>query len=52
MVAQPYDFSQKTENQEPKSSDFKWTTVNLQEIFETNYLYCHRFFRPLSKPRL
>lgn len=37
MVAQPYDSSQTTENQEPKSSDFKWTTVNLQEVFETSY---------------
>ena len=37
MVAQSYDSLQKTENQEPKSSDFKWTTVNLQEVFETSY---------------
>ena len=37
MVVQP-DFSSRTaENQEPESSDFKWTTVNLQEVFETNY---------------
>lgn len=37
MVAQPYDSSQTMENQEPKSSNFKWTTVNLQEVFETSY---------------
>lgn len=37
MVAQPYDSSQTTENLEPEDSDFKWTTVNLQEVFETNY---------------
>ena len=37
MVAQPYDSSQTTENLEPEDSDFKWTTVNLQEIFETSY---------------
>ena len=37
MVAQLYFTSQTMENQEPESSDFKWTTVNLQEVFETNY---------------
>ena len=37
MVAQPYLSSQTTENQESESSDFKWTTVNLQEVFETSY---------------
>ena len=37
MVAQPYDSSQTTENLESENSDFKWTTVNLQEIFETSY---------------
>ena len=37
MVAQPYDSSQTTENLEPEDSDFKWTTVNLQEVFETSY---------------
>ncbi|MXV75927.1 restriction endonuclease subunit S [Candidatus Poribacteria bacterium] len=37
MVAQPDFSSQTTENQESESSDFKWTTVNLQEVFETNY---------------
>ncbi len=37
MVAQPYDSSQTTENLESEDSDFKWTTVNLQEVFETNY---------------
>ena len=37
MVAQLYFSSQTMENQEPESSDFKWTTVNLQEVVETNY---------------
>ena len=37
MVAQLYFTSQTKENQEPESSDFKWTTVNLQEVFETSY---------------
>ena len=37
MVAQLYLISQTKENQEPESSDFKWTTVNLQEVFETSY---------------
>ena len=37
MVAQPNFSSQTTENQESESSDFKWTTVNLQEVFEANY---------------
>ena len=37
MVAQPDFFSRTPGNQEPESSDFKWTTVNLQEVFETNY---------------
>ena len=37
MVAQPYDSSQTTENLESEDSDFKWTTVNLQEVFETSY---------------
>ena len=37
MVAQPYFSSRTPENQEAQSSDFKWTTVNLQEVFETSY---------------
>lgn len=37
MVAQPHFSSRTTENQETDSSDFKWTTVNLQEVFETSY---------------
>ena len=37
MVTHPYDSSQTTENPEPENSDFKWTTVNLQEVFETSY---------------
>ena len=37
MVVQPYDSSQTTENLESEDSDFKWTTVNLQEVFETSY---------------
>ncbi len=37
MVAQPYDSSQTREDQETQSPDFKWTTVNLQEVFETSY---------------
>ena len=37
MVTQSYFSSQRTENQESDSSHFKWTTVNLQEIFETSY---------------
>ena len=37
MVAQTYSASRTTENQESESFDFKWTTVNLQEVFETNY---------------
>lgn len=36
MVAQPYFSSRTTENQETESSDFKWTTVNLQEVVETS----------------
>lgn len=37
MVTQPHFSSQVTENQEDQSPDFKWTTVNLQEVFETSY---------------
>ena len=37
MVTQPHFSSRMTENQEPESPDFKWTTVNLQEVFETSY---------------
>ena len=37
MVASPYFPSDNVENQLLNSSDFKWTTVNLQEVFETNY---------------
>ena len=37
MVAQPDFFSRTPENQESESPDFKWTTVNLQEVFETDY---------------
>ena len=37
MVAQPYFSSRTPENQEPQSPDFKWSTINLQEVFETNY---------------
>ncbi|MCY3724908.1 MAG: restriction endonuclease subunit S [Candidatus Poribacteria bacterium] len=37
MVAQPHFSSRTTENQETESSDFKWTTVNLQEVVETSY---------------
>ena len=37
MVAQSYFSSQTPKNQEAQSSDFKWTTVNLQEIVETSY---------------
>ena len=37
MVAQPYSSLQTMENQETQSSDFKWTTVNLQEVVETSY---------------
>ena len=37
MVAQLHFSSRTTENQETESSDFKWTTINLQEIVETNY---------------
>ena len=37
MVAQPYFSSRTTENHETQSPDFKWTTVNLQEVFETSY---------------
>ena len=37
MVTQPYFSSRTTEDQELESSDFKWATVDLQEVFETNY---------------
>lgn len=37
MVTQLYLFLPTTENQETQSPDFKWTTVNLQEVFETSY---------------
>ena len=37
MVAQPHFSSQTPENQEAQSPDFKWTTINLQEVFETSY---------------
>ena len=37
MVTQPYFSSRTTESQEPESSDFKWTTVNLEEVLETSY---------------
>ena len=37
MVASPYFPSDNVENQLSNSSDFKWNTVNLQEVFETNY---------------
>ena len=37
MVAQPYSSLQTMENQETQSSDFRWTTVNLQEVVETSY---------------
>ena len=37
MVAQSYFSSRTTDKQEPESSNFKWTTVNLQEVFETSY---------------
>ena len=37
MVTQPYFSSRTTESQEPESSDFKWTTVNLEEVVETSY---------------
>ena len=37
MVTQPYFSSRTTEDQETESSDFKWTTVNLQEVVETSY---------------
>ena len=37
MVAQPYFSSRTTEDQEIRSPDFRWTTVNLQEVFETSY---------------
>lgn len=37
MVTHPYDSSRTTENPEPEDSNFKWTTVNLQEVFETSY---------------
>jgi len=37
MVAQPDFSSRTTEDQETQSPDFKWTTVNLQEVFETSY---------------
>jgi len=37
MVVQPHFSSRTPENQEPENPDFKWTTVNLQEVIETNY---------------
>ncbi len=37
MVTQLYFTSRTTEGQEPQSPDFKWTTVNLQEVVETSY---------------
>lgn len=37
MVTQLYLSLQTTEDQEAQSPDFKWTTINLQEVFETNY---------------
>ena len=37
MVTQPYFFSRTTESQELESSDFRWTTVNLEEVLETSY---------------
>ena len=37
MVAQPHFSSRTPENQEAQSPDFKWTTINLQEVFETSY---------------
>ena len=37
MVAQPYFSSRTTDNQESENSNFRWTTVNLQEVVETNY---------------
>ena len=37
MVAQLYFSLETTEDQETQSPDFKWTTVNLQEVFETSY---------------
>ena len=37
MVTQSYFSSRTTESQEPESSDFRWTTVNLEEVVETSY---------------
>ena len=37
MVAQLYFPLKTMEGQETQSSDFKWTTVNLQEVVETSY---------------
>ena len=37
MVAQLYFSLETMEDQETQSPDFKWTTVNLQEVFETSY---------------
>jgi len=37
MVAQPYFSSRTTDNQESENSNFRWTTVNLQEVVETSY---------------
>lgn len=37
MVTQPYFSSRTTEDQDLESSDFKWTTVDLQEVVETSY---------------
>ena len=37
MVTQPYFTSRTAENQETESSDFKWTTIDLQEVVETSY---------------
>lgn len=37
MVAQLHFSLPTTDNQETESPDFKWTTVNLQEVVETSY---------------
>lgn len=37
MVTQLYLSLPTTEDQETQSPDFKWTAINLQEVFETNY---------------
>ncbi|MDE0467708.1 MAG: restriction endonuclease subunit S [Candidatus Poribacteria bacterium] len=37
MVTQLYLSLPTTEDQETQNPDFKWTTINLQEVFETNY---------------